>query len=325
MRVFLAGATGAIGRQLVPLLVRDGHEVAAITRSESRADWLRSQGVEPAVGDVFDRDWLRQVVCASIPDVVIHQLTSIPPKISPRKVGEQFAATNRLRTEGTYVLMEAARAVGVRRFLAQSVAFFYAPNGDEPASEDDGLDRNLPGAAELVDAIHVHEHAALGSPGIAGMVLRYGYFYGPGTFYARDGGFAQEVLKRRVPIVGKGRGMFSFIHVEDAADATALAVISGGAGIYNIVDDEPAQAAEWLPYYARMLGAPRPFRVPGFVGRWGAGPYGHYMMTRQRGASNAKAKSALDWQPGRPNVREGFRYLEEIEPERRQPVPEIPA
>ena len=323
MRVFLAGATGAIGRQLVPLLIRDGHEVAAITRSESRADWLRSQDVQPSVGDVFDRDWLRQVVSASSPEVVIDQLTSIPPKINVRKVGEQFAATNRLRTEGTYMLMEAARAVGAGRFLAQSVAFFYAPNGDEPASEDESLDRNLPGAGELVDAIHVHEHAALGSPGIAGMVLRYGYFYGPGTFYARDGGFAQEVLKRRVPIVGKGRGMFSFIHVEDAAEATALAVSSAEVGIYNIVDDEPAAVAEWLPYYARMLGAPHPFRVPGFVGRWGAGPYGHHMMTRQRGAANAKAKSALGWQPKRPNWREGFRYLEEIEPRGRQTVPEI--
>ena len=322
MRVFLAGATGAIGRQIVPMLVRDGHEVAAITRSAARAEWLRSEGVLPAVGDVFDRDWLRQVVCASSPDVVIHQLTSIPLRINPRKVGEQFAATNRLRTEGTYMLMEAARAAGTRRFLAQSVAFFYAPNGREPASEDESLERNLPGAGELVDAVHVHEHAVLGSPGIAGVVLRYGYFYGPGTFYARDGGFAEDVLKRRVPVVGKGRGMFSFIHVEDAAEATALAVTEAEASIYNIVDDEPAPVGEWLPYYARMLGAPRPFRVPGFIGRWGAGPYGHFMMTRQRGASNTKVKSALGWKPRRRGWREGFRYLETIEPETRQALPE---
>ncbi len=323
MRVFLAGATGAIGRLLVPLLVRDGHEVAAITRSSGRAEWLRAEGVLPAVGDVFDRDWLHQVVRASSPDVVIHQLTSIPAKINPRKVTEQFAATNRLRTEGTYMLMEAARAAGAKRFLAQSVAFFYAPNGPRPASEDESLERNLPGAAELVDAVHVHEHAALGSPGIAGVVLRYGYFYGPATFYARDGGFAEDVLMRRVPVVGKGRGMFSFIHVEDAAEATALAVTRGEAGIYNVVDDEPAAVREWLSHYARLLGAPRPFRVPGFVGRWGAGPYGHFMMTRQRGASNAKAKAELGWQPRRSNWREGFRYLEIIEPKDRQTVPEI--
>ena len=310
MRIFLAGATGAIGRQLVPLLVRDGHQVAAITRSSARAEWLRAQGVLPAVGDVFDRDWLHQVVRASSPDIVIDQLTSIPPKINPRKITEQFAATNRLRTEGTYMLMEAARAAGAKRFLAQSVAFFYAPNGPEPASEDESLERNLPGAAELAEAVHVHEHAALGSPGIAGVVLRYGHFYGPGTFYARDGGFAEDVLMRRVPVVGKGRGMFSFIQVEDAAEATARAVTTDATGIYNIVDDEPAAVREWLPYYARMLGAARPFRVPGFVGRWGAGPYGHFIMTRQRGASNAKAKSQLCWSPRRPDWRQGLRYLE---------------
>ncbi len=307
MRVFLAGATGAIGRQLLPLLVQAGHDVTAMTRTPKGAGWISSKHAHPVVCDVFDREKLRRTLIEARPEVLIHQLTSIPKRINPRRVVEELAVTNRLRTEGTLVLMEAARAAKLRRVIAQSVSFFYNPNGRSPASEDEGLFRLIPGASELVDAIHVHEHAILGSPRIEGVVLRYGSFYGPGTFYAGDGSFAKDVRWRRVPIVGEGKGQFSFIHVRDAAAATAMFVEAGEPGIYNVVDDEPAAVADWLPYYAGLLKAKRPFRVPEFMGRLGGGPYGAYMMTGQRGASNQKIKDVLGWKPERPSWREGFR------------------
>jgi len=307
MRVFLAGATGAIGRQLLPLLVQAGHDVTAMTRSPTRAGWISSEHAHPVVCDVFDRERLRQALIEARPEVLIHQLTSIPKRIHLRRVVEELAATNRLRTEGTLILMEAARAAKVRRVIAQSVSFLYNPNGGSPASEDEGLFRLIPGASELVDTIHVHEHAILGSPRIEGVVLRYGSFYGPGTFYAGDGSFAHDVRRRRVPVVGDGQGRISFIHVRDAAAATAMFVEAGEPGIYNVVDDEPAAVAEWLPYYAGLLKAKRPFRVPEFMGRLGAGPYGVYMMTEQRGASNQKIKDVVGWKPECAGWREGFR------------------
>ena len=307
MRVFLAGATGAIGRQLLLLLVQAGHDVTAMTRSPTRAGWISSEHAHPVVCDVFDRERLRQALIEARPEVLIHQLTSIPKRIHLRRVVEELAATNRLRTEGTLILMEAARAAKVRRVIAQSVSFLYNPNGGSPASEDEGLFRLIPGASELVDTIHVHEHAILGSPRIEGVVLRYGSFYGPGTFYAGDGSFAHDVRRRRVPVVGDGQGRISFIHVRDAAAATAMFVEAGEPGIYNVVDDEPAAVAEWLPYYAGLLKAKRPFRVPEFMGRLGAGPYGVYMMTEQRGASNQKIKDVVGWKPECAGWREGFR------------------
>ena len=307
MRVFLAGATGAIGRQLLPLLVQGGHDVTAMTRTPKGAGWISSQRTHPVVCNVFDREKLRKTLIEAHPEVLIHQLTSIPKRINPRRVVEELAATNRLRTEGTLILMEAARAAKVRRVIAQSVSFFYNPNGGSPANEDEGLFRLIPGGSDLVDAIHVHEHAVLGSPHIEGIVLRYGSFYGPGTFYARDGSFAKDVRWRRVPVVGEGRGQFSFIHVHDAATATAMFVEAGKSGIYNVVDDEPAAVADWLPYYAGLLKAKRPFRVPAFMGRLGGGPYGAFVMTEQRGASNQKIKDTVGWKPACTSWREGFR------------------
>ena len=211
MRVFLAGATGAVGRCLLPRLVQGGHEVTAMTHSPDRADWIRAQGAQPAVCDVFRKDELLRAVHAARPEVVIHQLTRIPARINPRHIARDMATTNRLRTEGTFALAEAAQAAGARRFIAQSVAFFYHPSDRTPATEDDPLASTIPGAGEIVDALRVHEHAVVGALRMEAFVLRYGLFYGPGTFYAPDGSFAEDVRRRRVPLVGEGRRRFVFL------------------------------------------------------------------------------------------------------------------
>ena len=307
MRVFLAGATGAIGSCLVPRLVRDEHEVTAMTRSPERVGWIRSQGARAVVCDVFAKEELRAAVQAARPEVVIHQLTRIPARINPRQIARDLAETNRLRTEGTFALVEAAQAAGARRLIAQSVAFFYKPSDGTPAIEDDSIDSTIPGAGEVVDAVRVHEHAVLGAHGMKSFVLRYGQFYGPGTFFAVDGSLAEDVRRRRVPLVGDAGGVFSFIHVDDAAAATTLALSATEPGIYNIVDDDPAPVSEWLPYYAELLGAPVPLKVPGFVARLAAGPYGRFVMTRQRSAANGKARRQLGWSPRFSSWRDGFR------------------
>ncbi len=277
-----------------------------MTRSPDRADWIRSLGAQPVVCDVFRKDELFRAVQAARPEVVIHQLTRIPARINPRHIARDLATTNRLRTEGTFALVEAAQAAGARSFIAQSVAFFYNPNERTPVPEDDPLDSTIPGAGEIVDALRVHEHVVLGASRMEAVVLRYGQFYGPGTFYASDGSFAEDVRRRRVPVVGEGGGVFSFVHVDDAAAAAALAVTSTEPGIYNIVDDEPMPVAEWLPDYARLLDAHAPFKVPEFVARLAAGPYGRFVMTRQRGASNHKAKQQLGWSPRFRSWKDGF-------------------
>ena len=296
MNIFLAGATGAIGRQLLPRLIDEGHTVTAITRSEHRAK------------HIFDRDALNDAVGAAEPEVLIHQLTSIPHRIDPRRVKEELAQTNKLRTEGTQILMDAARAAGVRRFVAQSISFNYTPGPPSLATEDEPLYTSAPAAfAALVRAVESLERTVLKTPGIEGVVLRYGYFYGPGTAYAVDGSITEDVVRRRFPLIGGASGVFSFIHVEDAAAATALALDRGTPGIYNIVDDDPAPVGEWLPLFAEMLGAPRPMRLPQFVGRLGAGRYGVYLMIEQRGASNLKAKQELGWHLKYASWRDGFR------------------
>lgn len=307
MKVFLAGATGAIGRQLVPLLVRHGHVVTAMTRSEARVEPLRRLGADPVVCDVFDRKRLLDVVGAAGPDAVIHELTSIPNRMNPRRVSQEMAATNGLRTEGTQALAEAAQAAGARRMITQSIAFAYEPQGTALATEDDPLFLAPPAAfVDLMRAVSQCEQLALGVPAVDGVVLRYGYFYGPGTIYARDGSFAADVLRRRVPMVGDGGGVFSFIHVADAVMATLAALTHGSAGIYNVVDDEPAAVRDWLPRYAERLGAPRPFRVPRILGRLGGGSFAVHLMTAQRGTSNAKAKVHLGWEPSCASWRDGF-------------------
>lgn len=308
MRIFVAGATGVIGCQLLPLLVRDGHVVTAMTRTSDHVQQIRAAGAQPVVCDVFDRDRLHQVVVDAAPEVIIHQLTSIPRRIDPRRIQQDFALTNRLRTEGTQILMRAAQAAGARSFIAQSIAMYYQPNAAHPAEEDVPLYRDAPSAfAEVVQALDRLETIVLNTPGIRGFVLRYGHLYGAGTFYAANGSFTEDVKKRQVPIIGGGRGTFSFIHVEDAAAATALAVNSDKPGIYNIVDNEPAPIARWLPVYAELCAAPPPMRVNKLIGRLAAGRFGIFYMTEQRGASNRKAKEVLGWQPKHGSWREGFR------------------
>lgn len=306
MRIFLAGATGAIGRPLITQLLAANHEVVAMTRSERRAAQLRERGASAVVCDVFDRINLHRCVREARPDAVIHQLTALPTRMDPRKVKAQLAETNRLRVEGTQNLFDAALTADAKRFIAQSIAFVYDPNKNGLKVEDQPLYERPPALfAEVVQAIRRLEEITLSSSELSGVALRYGYFYGPRTFFSTDGSFAQDVRKGHTPIVGKGTGVFSFIHVEDAAAAT-VAALQGEPGVYNIVDDEPAQLVDWLPYYARLLGARSPRRVPRWVARLLVGAYGDYLMCRQRGASNAKAKRWLGWSPRFPTWRSGF-------------------
>jgi nucleoside-diphosphate-sugar epimerase len=308
MRVFVAGATGAIGRQLVPRLVEAGHEVHGMTRSESKRAMLRELGAVPVVADALDPDGVAEAVGTARPDVIVHQLTAIGA-LDLRHFDRDFAQTNRLRTEGTDHLLSAGQAVGVRRFVAQGVAGYgaYARTGGPIKTEEDPLD-SAPARQmrETLAAIHHLERAVLGAEWTEGIVLRYGAFYGPGTAMAPDGEQLELVRRRRFPLVGDGGGIFSFVHVADAAEATVAAVERGSRGVYNVVDDDPAPVAEWLPALAKELGASKPMRVPRFVGRLFAGEAGVMMMTELRGASNAKAKRELGWRPSHPSWRQGL-------------------
>jgi nucleoside-diphosphate-sugar epimerase len=308
MRVFVAGATGAIGKQLVPRLVAAGHEVHGMTRSEGKQAMLAEMGAVPVVADALDPDQVAEAVAAANPDVIVHELTAIGP-INMRRFDRDFALTNRLRTEGTDHLLSAGQAVGVRRFVAQSIAAYgaYARTGGLIKTEDDPLETAAPREMrETLAAMRHLEQAVLGATWTEGIVLRYGVFYGPGTSLAPGEEQFELVRKRKFPLVGGGGGVWSFIQVADAAEATVAAVERGRRGVYNIVDDDPAPVAEWLPALAHTLGAKKPMRVPRFVGRLAAGEAGVVMMTDVRGASNAKAKRELGWRPAHPSWREGF-------------------
>lgn len=307
MKVFVAGATGAIGKQLVPRLVAAGHEVAGMTRSESKQGMVAQLGATPVVADALDPDQVADAVATSEPEVIIHELTAIGA-LDMRRWDRSFALTNRLRTEGTDHLLAAGRAVGVRRFIAQSYASWpYARTGGPVKSEDDPLDPHP--AREMVQSLQAIRHleaAVMGADWTEGIVLRYGALYGPGTSLAPGGEEFEMVRQRKFPVVGDGAGVWSFVHVADAADATVAAVDHGSHGIYNVVDDDPASVADWLPVLAKQLGAPKPWRVPRFVGRLLAGEAGAMMMTDIRGASNAKAKREFGWRPQHPSWRHGF-------------------
>ncbi len=311
MRVFVAGATGVIGRALLPQLRDAGHEVTGMTRSEERAGGLRELGAEPVVCDAFDAHAVANAVAAARPEVVVNQLTDIPKAINPRRMGEQFETNDRLRRDGTHNLMRAAEAVGARRLVSQSIAFAYVPANapaDRLRSEDDPLFEDAPAPwGRNVAAVRALEEATLGSPSVEGVALRYGYFYGPGSSYAGDGSTAAMVRRRAFPLVGGGSAIYSFIHVDDAAAATVAALDRGSPGIYNVVDDDPAPMREWLPEYAAALEARPPRRVPRFVARLAAGRLAVYMTTELQGATNAKAKRELDWQPRWASWRHGFR------------------
>jgi nucleoside-diphosphate-sugar epimerase len=307
MRVFLAGATGAIGRQLVPRLVAAGHEVHGMTRSESKRAMLSELGAVPVVADAFDADQVAEAVTRARPEVIVHQLTAIG-EVDMRHFDRDFALTNRLRTEGTDHLLSAGQAVGARRFVVQSNgAATYARTGGAVKREEDPLDPTP--AREMramVAAIRHLEEAVLGAHWTEGIVLRYGGFYGPGTSMAPGEQLFEMVRRRKFPLVGDGAGVWSFIHIADAAEATVAAIERGRRGVYNVVDDDPARVAEWLPALAQTLGAKKPVRVPRFVGRLFAGEAAVVMMTDIRGASNAKAKRELGWRPAHPSWRQGF-------------------
>ena len=307
MRVFVAGATGAMGKQLVPRLVAAGHEVTGMTSKEANRGLVTELGATPVVADALDPDQVAEAVGRANPEVIVHQLTAIGA-VDLRHMDRSFARTNRLRTEGTDHLLSAGRAVGVKRFVAQSAIYgFYARTGGAVKTEEDPLDPDPPRAMrETLAAVQHLEEAVLGAPWTDGIVLRYGAFYGPHTSMTVGSEQFEMIKKRKFPLVGNGGGVWSFIHIADAAAATVAAVDRGRPGIYNIVDDDPAPVSEWLPALAQTLGARKPMHVPRFVGRLAAGEVGALFMTEIRGASNAKAKGDLGWQPAHRSWRQGF-------------------
>jgi nucleoside-diphosphate-sugar epimerase len=311
MKVFVAGATGALGRRLLPLLVAQGHEVTGMTRSPAKQDLIRGLGGRPAVADALDPEAVAQAVAEAGPEVVIHQLTSIETGKLGRSIDKMFAQTNRLRTEGTDHLLAAARAVGARRFLAQSFAGWpFERSGGPVKSEDEPLQEHPPKTvSESLAAIRHVEDTVTGAEGIEGLALRYGGFYGPDTSIAvdPDGDQVAMIRKRRLPVVGDGAGIWSLVHIQDAATATVAALDHGQPGLYNVVDDEPAPVSEILPELARAVGAAPPRRIPRWLGRLIAGEGNTIMMTEVRGASNEKAKRELGWELRYPSWRQGFR------------------
>ena len=308
MKIFLAGATGVIGRQLVPLLLAGGHQVTGTTRSEQRAERLRAAGATGVVCDALDRDAMRAAVLAAAPDAVIHQLTALPAAIDPRKIERDFELNDRLRSEGTGILVDAAQEAGAKRIVAQSIAFSYLPGApgtlhdeEDPLIGAEQADRSYARSAEAVRTL---ERTVIDAGGV---VLRYGYFYGPGSSIASDGSMGQALRARKLPIVGSGAGVWSFVQVADAAEATLAALDRGEPGAYNVVDDDPAPVREWMPALAAAVGGKPPRRVPAWLARPLAGGYGVQIMTRAQGASNGRAKRELGWQPRHPSWREGFR------------------
>jgi nucleoside-diphosphate-sugar epimerase len=311
MRLFIAGATGAVGKRLVPRLLEQGHEVVATTTSPGKAEALRALGALPVVCDVLDRDAVLGAVRGAEPEVVVHQATALHGPFDLRHFDRTFALTNRLRTEGTRNLLDAARAAGsVRRIIAQSYCGWpFAREGGAVKDEDAPLDPAPPHAMrETLAAIRELEDLVTHAPdGIKGVVLRYGGFYGPGTSLSRGGETTMLVRKRKFPVVGAGGGVWSFTHIDDAAGAVLAALEPGGpAGIFQIVDDDPAPSADWLPALSAALGAKPPRHVPVWLGRLAAGEVPVMMMTESRGASNARARRELGWTPQWPTWREGF-------------------
>ena len=304
-RVFVAGASGAIGRPLVRQLAAAGHEVTGMTSSQSNVAPIEAAGAKAVVCDALDAAATSAAVGEAGAEVVISQLTRLPKDYDPRSI--DYGPTNLARGEGGHNLIEAARAAGARRFVTQSIAFLYAPEGDRVKTEDappwtDAPEPFASGAGPTLE----HERETLSAAGLEGLVLRYGFFYGPRTHYASGASLAEQVRRRRFPIVGSGAGVFSFVHVEDAASATVAAVERGQPGIYNVVDDEPAELKVWLPEYAEAIGAKRPWRVPAWLARLAAGTWAVAISTELRGASNAKAKAELGWRPRYPSWRQGF-------------------
>jgi len=308
MRVLVAGATGAVGKQLLPRLAATGHEVVGMARSAAGAEAVRGLGADPVTADALDPEQVARAVAEAEPEAIVHELTALSGSLGMRDFDRDFAATNRLRTEATDHLLSAGRAAGVRRFLAQSYAGWpFERSGGPVKSEDDPLDpAPLASMRRTLAAIRHLEDAVTGADWTVGIVLRYGGFYGPGTSLAAGGEHAEMIRRRKFPVVGDGAGVWSFVHIGDAAEATVAALERGRRGIYNVVDDEPAPVREWLPALAGALGAKQPRHVPRWAGRLLAGEAAAVMMTEVRGASNAKAKRELGWRPAHPSWRRGI-------------------
>ena len=306
MKVLVAGATGAIGRRLTPVLVREGHDVVGMTRSESKVPLLRSLGAEPVVCDALAAEKVRAAVAAADPDVIIHQLTDLPGRLKPNRLARYYAANNRVRKEGTLNLLAGAREVGVGRMIAQSAAFWYRPEGGMVKTEADPMHTEAgPPIGEAARTMQEIESALLAEPDVNAVSLRYGAFYGPGTWYAARGDIGRQVAIRRYPLVGRGEGVTSFVHIDDAAEAT-VAALRAPPGVYNVADDEPARLNDWLPAFAKALGARPPRRVPASLARMLVGSAPVEWLETQRGADNTKAKRDLDWRLRYPTWRDGF-------------------
>jgi nucleoside-diphosphate-sugar epimerase len=305
MRVFVAGGTGVIGRNLIPQLIGAGHQVAATTRFRAKTQMLHSLGARPVVLDPLDADAVNEALWEFAPDVVMNQLTSLPPRYEMRNLEPWYERTARLRVEGTRNLLAAAQKTNAVRFIYQSIAFMYAPVGPSVVDETAPLMLDAPKPFNLAVAPTVEgERLALSAEGIEGVVLRYGQLYGPGTYFAAAGDFANQARRRMLPVVGAGLGTFSFVHVDDAASATVCAV-TRGSGVYNVVDDDPALIREWIPAFCAEVGAPKPIHVPVWAAVLLAGPMARF-FENSRGASNGKAKRELEWSPVHRSWREGF-------------------
>jgi nucleoside-diphosphate-sugar epimerase len=305
MRVLVAGGSGAIGRRLVPLLVDRGDEVVVLSRSKKNTAPVVEAGARVVTADALDADRMRTAVNAVQPDAIVDLLTALPRAIDPRRIDRDTAATNELRTVGTENVIAAAREAGVQRIVSESIAFIYDPGAGRVNTETAALWKRPPRRfTAAVDAVRVHEKLVTDA---GGTILRFGLLYGPGTEFAPQGGIADQVRKGRFPIVGGGSAVFSFTHVDDAATAIDAALRADvGGTVLNVVDDEPAEIREWLPYYAQTLGARAPGKVPAFVARLLVGSYGVAFNTKMRGASNARAKELLDWVPEHRSWRDGF-------------------
>jgi nucleoside-diphosphate-sugar epimerase len=308
MKVFVAGGSGAMGRRLVPQLVAAGYEVTAMTRDARRASWLRQAGAQPVIADALDRPAVAAALRRSGPEVVIHQLTALTGVTSLRNFDREFALTNRLRTEGTDYLLDGARVAGARRIVAQSYGNWnYERTGSTAKTEQDPFDPEPPAnQVRSLQAIRYLEDAVVNAGGIEGIALRYGNFYGPGTGIDSGGEIVRQVRKRLLPIIGDGAGIWSFVHMDDAAAAAIAAIEQGRPGVYNVADDGPAPVAQWLPDLAAAVGAQPPRHIPVWLARLVAGEVGVSMMTRIRGTSNARAKAELGWAPRYRTCHDGF-------------------
>lgn len=309
MKVLVAGASGGLGRSLVPQLIAAGHDVTGMIRSESSAAGIRAFGADVVLADGLDTAAVREAVESVRPEVVVHQMTALKSGIDFKHFDRSFALTNRLRTEGTDNLLAASQAAGVRRFVVQSYAGWNLQHGGSATrTEADPLDPNPVSAqTQSMAAIKHLESVVLNADGIEGVALRYGAFYGPTGDIGKGGSMVEMIQKRKLPLVGDGTGVWSFIHYDDAASATVKAIESDATGIFHVADDDPAQAAVWLPEFAKILGAKPPRHIPAWLARLAVGDVGVAAFTEIRGADNSLAKSTFDWQPGYASWRQGFR------------------